>query len=134
MSETVIEEVREGLLYEEESYAIRGAIFEVHREMGSGFLEAVYQECLAREFEARRIPFEQEKELSLSYKGSPLTQAYRPDFICHGVIVVETKCVRSIQAEHRAQVLNYLRAGGFRLGLLVNFASFPKATIERLVL
>lgn len=127
-------EVREGLLQEKESYAIRGAIFEVHREMGSGFLEAVYRECLAREFQVREIPFLQEKELSLLYKGAPLRQTYRADFICFDVIIVEVKCVRTLQAEHRAQVLNYLRISGLRLGLLANFGSFPKATVERLVL
>ncbi len=126
--------MKESLYLEKESYAIRGAVFEVYREMGAGFLEAVYQECLEKELRIREIPFEREKELLIHYKDSRLSQSYRPDFVCHGSIIVELKCVSSLQPEHRAQVLNYLRATRFRLGFLVNFGSFPKADIERLML
>jgi GxxExxY protein len=120
--------------YEAETYAIRGAIFEVYREMGCGFLEAVYQECLEREFHNRKILFEAQKELQLKYKGTALKQIYKPDFICYGKIIVELKAVKDVNPEHRAQVFNYLKATGLRLGLLVNFGHYPKATVERIIL
>ena len=127
-------EKHERVLYAEEAFAIQGAIFEVSRELGTGFLEAVYQECLALEFAARAIPFQAKPPLRLSYKGRELAQTYAPDFVCYGRIIVELKSVRDISPEHRAQVLNYLHATGHRLGLLVNFGCAPKARIERLVL
>jgi GxxExxY protein len=121
------------LLFEEEAFRIRGAIFEVSREMGSGFLEAVYQECLAIELLASDIPFVAKPTLTINYKGRGLAQTYVPDFLCFGSIVVELKAARDIAPEHRAQVLNYLKATDLRLGLLVNFGSAPKAQVERLV-
>jgi len=124
----------ESVLFRDESYAIQGAVFEVYREMGSGFLEAVYQECLAIEFGRREVTFEAQKELLLDYKGETLQQTYRPDFLCFGKVVVEIKAVKELAPEHRAQVLNYLKATGLRLGLLVNFGHHPKAQMERLVL
>ena len=102
--------------------------------MGCGFLEAVYQECLERELTARDIPFIAQPELKLSYKGQPLRQTYRPDFIAHEKIIVELKALSQTAGEHQAQVLNYLKATGLRLGLLVNFGCHPKATVERFVL
>lgn len=122
------------ILYKEECYAINGAIFDVYREMGCGFLEAVYQECLAKEFTLRGIPFVPQPELTLSYKQRPLLQVYRPDFVCFDKIIVELKAVKAVAPEHQAQVLNYLKATGCRLGLLVNFGEYPKATIQRLAL
>lgn len=122
------------LLFEKESYAVRGAVFEVYREMGCGFLESVYQECLEKELAKQGIPYDAQKELSLSYKCEPLKQVYKPDLICYGKIIVELKAVKAVVPEHHAQLLNYLKATGMRLGLLVNFGSYPKATIERLVL
>jgi GxxExxY protein len=124
---------RQDLLHEDETFAIQGAAFEVNRHMGAGFLEAVYQECLAMEFEAQAIPFVASPPLALTYKGLPLRQRYQPDFVCFAKIVVELKATRELAPEHRAQVLNYLRATGLRVGLLVNFGSAPKARIERLV-
>lgn len=121
------------LLYRNEVFRIQGAVFEVNREMGAGFLEAVYQECLAIEFAERGIPFVAGPSLSLSYKNHLLRQTYVPDFGCFDSIIVELKAVREFAPEHRAQVLNYLRGTGLRLGLLVNFGSAPKARIERLV-
>ena len=120
-------------MFKEESYAIQGAIFEVYREMGSGFLEPVYQECLGKELQRRGIPFRPQPELHLSYKGEPLDQTYQPDFICYGQIIVELKAVRELAPEHAAQVLNYLKATGMKLGLLVNLCSHPKVTIKRFV-
>jgi GxxExxY protein len=121
------------LLYEKESYAIRGAVFEVYREMGSGFLEAVYQECLENEFKNRAIPYLAHGELRLTYKTQPLVQTYKPDFICFDKIIVELKAVKELVPEHAAQLVNYLKATGLRLGLLVNFGSYPNVQIERMV-
>ena len=81
--------------------------------MGCGFLEAVYQECLEKELNSRGIPFESQKEIELQYKGDPLTQKYKPDFICFDVIIVELKAVKEIANEHRAQVMNYLKAPAY---------------------
>ena len=122
-----------GLLFKNEVFEIQGAVFEVYRMMGSGFLEAVYQECLEKEFRLRSIPFTAQAELTLAYKGETLLQTYRPDFICYDQIIVEIKAVKEIADEHRAQTFNYLRASGFRLGLLVNFGHYPKATVERII-
>jgi GxxExxY protein len=121
------------LKYEEESYRIRGAIFEVYHEMGCGFLEAVYQECLEKELGKNGIPFVAQRELVLHYKGERLAQIYKPDFICFERIIVELKAVKELAGEHRAQVHNYLKATGLELGLLVNFGHYPKAEIERIV-
>ena len=125
-------EPHERMLYASEVFQIQGAIFEVNRNMGSGFLEAVCQECLALEFTHRNIPFVAQQALPLSYKGQVLRQAYQADFVCFGTIIIEIKAVRELAPEHRAQVLNYLNATGLKLGLLVNFGSAPKARIERL--
>jgi GxxExxY protein len=122
------------LLYEDEVFLIRGAVFEVNRQMGAGFLEAVYQECLALEFSTRGVPYVAGPKLMLTYKGAVLRQHYIPDFVCFERVVVELKAVAEIAPEHRAQVLNYLKAGGYRLGLLVNFGCAPKARIERFIL
>jgi len=122
------------LFFEEETYAIRGAIFEVYRELGCGFLEAVYQECLEKELAARNIPFVAQPQLNLFYKGVKLNQTYRPDLICYDSVIVELKALSEIAGEHNAQLLNYLKATGHKVGLLVNFGSYPKAVVERLVL
>jgi GxxExxY protein len=123
----------ERILYADEVFRIQGAVFEVSRTMGSGFLEAVYQECLALEFTARDVPFVAFPPLALTYKDQPLRQSYQPDFICFGLIIVELKVARELAPEHRAQVLNYLRATELRLGLLINFGT-EKARVERLIL
>lgn len=121
------------ILYREESYLIQGAIFEVYKEIGVGFLEAVYQECLKREFALRNIPFFSQPDLEIAYKGETLPLAYRPDFVCFSKIILELKTVKEITDEHRAQLHNYLRISGFRLGLLVNFGHHPREAIERVV-
>lgn len=122
------------MMYKDECYLIQGAVFEVYREMGSGFLEAVYQECLAREFKKREIPFVAHPELKIFYQGEALQQIYIPDFICYRAIILEIKALSVTTEKHKAQLLNYLKATGMRLGLLVNFGNHPKATVERLVL
>ena len=127
-------ESHEKILYKEEVFSIQGAIFDVYREMGCGFLEAVYQECLEKEFQFRQVPFEAQKALVLSYKGEQLAQIYKPDFICYGKIIVELKAVSELGKDHKAQLFNYLKATGLKLGLLVNFGHFPKTQIERIIL
>ncbi len=119
------------LMLEDETYMIRGAVFDVYKEMGSGFLEAVYQECLEKEFTIRKVPFAAQPELKLCYKGEILQQTYRPDFICYEKIVLEIKAVKNIAPEHKAQIINYLKATNLQLGLLINFGSHPKVQIER---
>ena len=120
------------LIYPDESYRIIGACMEVYSEEGCGFLEAVYQECLGLEFASRGLPFAAVPPLKLTYKGVELRQRYVPDFICFDAIVVELKSVRELAGEHRAQVLNYLKATKMRLGLLVNFPPGGKAQVERI--
>ena len=122
------------ILYREESYRIIGACFEVYKEKGCGFLEAVFQECLELELVDQQIPFTVHPNLALNYKGRPLRQTYAPDFICDNKIIVEIKAVSKLADEHRAQVHNYLRATNHRLGLLVNFGHFPKLEYERIAL
>ena len=119
------------LIYPEECYAIRGAIYEVYRELGNGFREEVYQQCLERELAARSIPFDAKKELHIFYKGVPIEKTYIPDFYCYGKIIVEIKAVETLTKEHRAQLMNYLRLTGSKLGLLVNFGAYPKAVVEQ---
>jgi len=121
------------LLFKDESYRIVGACFEVYNEEGSGFVEPVYQECLEIELEMQGIAFQAQQQLQLSYKGRKLKQVYIPDFVCFGQIIVEIKAVSKLCDEHRAQVHNYLKATGFRLGLLINFGSHPKLEYERIV-
>lgn len=124
----------EKILYKDECYLIQGAVFEVYREMGCGFLEAVYQECLEKEFTYKRIPFYSQKEILLTYKGEKLEQRYKPDLICYDKIIVELKAVKELANEHKAQLFNYLKATGHKLGLLVNFGHYPKVQIERIIL
>src|SRR5881396_4184446 len=120
------------LIYKEESYAIIGASFEVYNEKGCRFLEPVYQECVGIEFEYQRIPAIPKPSLTLSYRGRILIQTYEPDYVCFGKIIVELKAVSALTDEHRAQLLNYLHATGFELGLLVNFGHYPKLEYERI--
>jgi len=121
------------IIYKLESFDIMGACFEVYKEKGNGFLEAVYQECLEMEMADRKVPFLSQPQLALAYKGRPLKSKYTPDFICYDKIVLELKAVTALTDEHRAQVQNYLRATKFKLGLLVNFGHYPKVEYERIV-
>ena len=110
-----------GFIYKEESYAIHGALFAVHRELGVGFLERVYQDALEYEFRERGIPYEREKKIQIMYKGKPLGEPYRADFVCYGKIIIELKAVKTLEDTHYAQILNYLKATKMKLGILVNF-------------
>jgi len=98
----------------------------------AGFLEPVYQECLGIEFEYQRIPAIAKPSLGLSYRGRTLKQIYEPDYVCFGKIIVELKAVSALTDEHHAQLLNYLQATAFELGLLVNFGHYPKLEYERI--
>lgn len=121
------------LLFQNESYAIRGACFEVYKDKGCGFLENVYQECLAIELEHQNIPHIAQPTLELGYRGKTLTQTYKPDFICYGEIILELKACHHLDDSHRAQLHNYLKATNKRLGFLINFGHHPKAQIERII-
>ena len=120
------------LIFESESYAIRGAAMAVYKSMGPGFLEGVYQECLELEFMRRGVPFESQKALTLKYVDVPLRHVYRPDFVCFGEIIVEIKAVALLIPEHRAQMINYLTATGMRLGFLFNFGHHPLIELLRI--
>jgi GxxExxY protein len=109
------------LLYEEETYRIIGAAMEVHKELGASFLEPVYQEALEIEFDQQGIPYARETQLPISYKGKTLKKLYIADFVCYNKIIVELKSLKALALEHQAQVLNYLKATGMKLGLLFNF-------------
>ena len=120
------------MLYnKEQSYAINGAAMNVYNALGHGFLEAVYQEALELEFIKRGIPYEREKELKIFYEGKELRQTYKADFVCYGDIIVELKAVAHLDDSHRSQVFNYLKATGFKLGLLYNFGHYNAREWER---
>lgn len=121
------------LLYKDEAYQIIGACMEVHRELGCGFLEVVYQEALEIEFQARNIPYTREKILRIQYKDKILKKEYSADFICFDKIIVELKALSELNSEHESQVLNYLKATGFKLGILVNFGQ-KSLEYKRLIL
>lgn len=119
------------IIYKEESYKIIGACFEVYKNKGFGFLEAVYDECLAIEFELQNIPFISKPKIQLEYKGKLLNQYFEPDFVCYDKIIVELKAVSNLVNEHRGQTINYLHATNYELALLVNFGHYPKLEYER---
>jgi len=119
----------------EVSQAIIGAAIEVHRTLGPGLLESAYEECLSHEFSLRQIPFERQKPLHVDYKGVRLDCGYRLDFLVAGLVVVEVKAVEALLPIHQAQVLSYMKLGGWKLGLLINFhASLLREGIKRVVL
>ncbi len=108
---------------DEKTYRIIGAAIEVHKELGCGFLEAVYQEALGREFTARGIPFKSQPVVQISYKGKPLNKAYQPDFVCFDEVLVEIKAISALTGLEESQIINYLKAAGLKVGLLINFGS-----------
>ena len=122
------------LIYQNESYAIRGAAMRVYNILGSGFLEAVYQEALEIELDRRHIPYEREKELEIYYDGIKLGKKYVADFVCYDKIILELKAIKELDDSHRSQLYNYLKATGFKLGFLINFGKYDELQIERRVL
>jgi len=120
------------ILFKDESYNIIGAAMCVHSGLGIGFLEAVYQEALEKEFCFRNIPYKKEVKLPIYYKGELLSKNYFADFICYDKIIIELKVVSSISSEHKAQVINYLKATNFELGILINFGE-RKLIHERII-
>ena len=122
------------MLYnKEQSYAINGAAMHVYNVLGYGFLESVYQEALEIEFLKRGIPYEREKELKIYYEGKAMRQTYRADFVCYDNIIVELKAVAHLDDMHRSQIYNYLKATGYKLGLLYNFGHYDGLEYERKV-
>ena len=109
------------IIFKNESYNVIGACMAVHRELGCGFLEAIYQEALAYEFQLRNIPYVREKQLNVFYKGYFLDKKYQADFICYGSIIIELKAIQALTFLHDSQLINYLKATKMQLGILVNF-------------
>ena len=108
---------------DEKTYKIIGATIEVHKELGCGFLEAVYQEALEREFGCQGISFKSQSIIQIAYKGKPLDKTYQPDFICYEEVIVEIKAISGLTGVEEAQLINYLKASGLKVGLLINFGS-----------
>jgi len=121
------------LIYKQEAYEIIGACFEVYNELGSGFLEDVYQEALQDELDRRNLPHVAKPKLEIWYKGRLLSKKYEPDIVAWSKIILELKAVSALTDEHRAQVHNYLKASSFRLGLLVNFGKAKELQYDRII-
>jgi GxxExxY protein len=119
------------LLYKNESFKIIGACFEVYNQLGSGFLESVYQQCLLDEFQTQGINCTAQQRIHITYKGKQIQQFFDADFICFDKITLEIKAVKNLLDEHRAQTINYLKATNLELALLVNFGHHPKLQYER---
>ena len=111
------------IIYRTESYNLIGAAMEVHKQIGCGFTEPIYQEAFEEELRLRGIPYEREKTINVTYKGKVLSKSFRPDFVCYEKIIVELKAVSEFTDEYVAQVYNYLKASGFELGILLNFGT-----------
>ena len=122
------------LLLKEEVYSIVGAAMEVHNVLGGGFGEPVYQECIQLEMGLRKIPFEAQKRLNIIYKGVLLQKEYFADLVCYGQIIVELKAINQMSGHEEAQVLNYLRATGLRVALLINFGDPMRLDWHRYIL
>ena len=121
------------LLYKKEAFDIIGACMEVHKELGSGFLEAVYHEALLLELKNRNIPFKSNVKLKVSFKGKELQKVYFSDIVCYNKIILELKAMNGLVPEHESQVINYLKATNYSLGLLVNFGT-KSLQYKRLIL
>lgn len=119
------------LIFQSETFRIRNACFEVYKEKGCGFTEPIYQECLEMEMVLQDLPYDPQRHIPLVYKARKLRNTFVPDLICFDKIIVELKAVSKLADEHRSQVINYLKATNFRLGLLVNFGAHGGVQIER---
>jgi GxxExxY protein len=122
------------LLLKEEVYSVIGAAIEVHKEMGPGFLEPVYQECLEFELAKRRVPFRPQADVKIRYKEHPLKKKYTADFIVNDKMIVEIKAENSLTPKDQSQLINYLKATRLKVGLLINFGSHGKLEWKRMVL
>lgn len=111
------------ILFKDEVYAIIGAAMEVHRQTGCGFAEPVYQECLELELADRNVPAEAQKEMKISYKGRLLKKIYIADFFAYGKIIIELKALDKLTPREEAQLINYLKASGLEVGVLINFGA-----------
>lgn len=120
------------IIYKDESYAIVGACMKVHRALGPGFLEAVYEEVVEKEFIVQNIPYKRQVKLDLYYEGVQLKKYYRADFVCYDSIIVELKAVTQIPSVLYAQLQNYLKCTNMELGMLINFGT-PSLTYKRIV-
>ncbi len=132
-NKTPVNSGKEKIVFREESFRLVGACFEVYNNLGCGFLEPVYQESLVLELRDQAIPFLDQQALQLRYKTFLLETSYKSDFVCYGKIILEIKAVSRLTDEHRAQVHNYLKATGYKLGILVNFGQYPSLIYERIV-
>lgn len=121
------------LLYKEEVYAIIGAAMEVYNNLGPGFLEAVYQEAMEIETATRKTPVLPAQKLFIDYKGKPLKKFYEADLICFEKIIVEIKALDKLSSRDEAQILNYLKATGMKVGVLINFGAHQNLEWKRLV-
>ena len=108
---------------DKKTFAIIGAAMEVHKELGSGFLEAVYQEAMEKELAYQEIPYKSQPPVRIKYKGEPLKKKYEPDFICYDEVIVEIKAMDKLSSNEHAQIINYLKASELKVGLLINFGS-----------
>jgi GxxExxY protein len=121
------------LLCKHEVYQVAGAALEVYNTLGAGFLEAVYQEAMEVELRSRGIPFESQKEFIIAYKGQYLEKTYTADLVAFGKVVVELKALDALSGKEQSQVINYLKASGIEVGLLLNFGNPQKLDWQRLV-
>jgi GxxExxY protein len=122
------------IFMKEEVYRIIGAAIEVHKELGSGFLEPVYQEALEIELANQQAPYSSQTPLKITYKGKQLKKEYVADLICFGGIIIELKALKKLSGVERSQIINYLKATGMKVGLLINFGSTGKLEWEKFVM
>jgi GxxExxY protein len=121
------------LIYKDEVYAIIGAAMEVYNRLGPGFLEPVYQEALAIEMAHRAIPLKEQAEIKITYRDQPLKKTYVADYLCYDKVIVEIKAINSLTSREEAQTINYLKATGYKVGVLINFGAHPSLEWKRIV-
>ncbi len=121
------------MILKDEVFQIIGAAIEVHRELGNGFLEAVYQEAMELELASRDISFSSQVPLKILYKGKMLVKEYMPDLLCFDSMIVELKALNKLSGQEEAQIINYLKATGLHVGLLINFGSRGKLEWKKFV-
>jgi GxxExxY protein len=121
------------LLYKDEVYGIVGAAMDVYNDLGPGFLENVYQEAMEIELQTRKIPAKPIQEIHIKYKGKQLKRFYIADLICYDKIIVEIKAMDRLTLKEEGQLINYLKATGMKVGVLINFGHYPRLEWKRLV-